>query len=180
MPGALHKLGGVIVAPEWLVRDLRTVDPRADLLYIGGNDEKQQAEWWLLFCPERWQLADGGNERFRKGCNLKALLLNETGEIRPSAWRLADIQMGRMGWLGAYFGEPGSHIFHTFQEANWRWRQERAAHDQAQLDQIDEVGVTERKRERVRKFAGERAKEAHPYFLRGRRSFDQGARRRSA
>lgn len=124
-------LPAVYDAPVAVLRDLRVIDPQADLLYVG------QGQWLLACWPARHTMEDGGAARRLDGIRM----LHEARRTAHTPWNLV-----RTGLLAAHgaaqivlytpgtggpaksqlLGSPDSSIVHDFRERNWQWMHNRA------------------------------------------------------
>jgi len=105
------------VCPEGLLRQLRQVDPAAELIYVG------EGEWWLgVVKPNTFRRAQGD-----------AILGREWRKDQPSWDQLRYGQLMRQGFAfcgtWTFLGEPTGQIVHEFRESTWLW-----THDQARLE----------------------------------------------
>lgn len=145
-----------------LLADLREIDPNVDLHYLGEG-------YWAL------GVVRPNQHRYRAAGQVL-----RDGHDR-STWMRRLWELGLYGFaqIGLYriWGEPDGRIVHDFREKDWRYRHEREAAFNRQLDWAD--GTTEQE-SRINDALAEteaRTRDSWGYFFAGRRSFDMGRTR---
>lgn len=151
--------------PAAVLRDLRAIDPQADLVYLG------QGQWLLAVWPERHTLPDGGAARRLDGIRtvhqarrtahtpwtmLRTGLLMAHGAAQVVLYTPGEGGPARSQLLGA----PDSSIVEDFRERNWQWMQNRTAfRAQIAAQLVDERTWRKREEQRIAEQVGKTDKQ---------------------
>jgi hypothetical protein len=124
--------------PAWLLRDLRTIDPAATLIYIG------RGRWWLGVVKSGWE-DTGAGARMQDGMKALGLELAKPPEQR-NWWRIARAKLKARGfrYIAQYAGEPTSRIVRAFEECDYNYRTRFAAIEAEINRESDGTAGTER------------------------------------
>jgi hypothetical protein len=108
--------------PPDLLRRLRAIHPRAELVYIGDG------EWWV-------GIVEPNEHRRQTGARI---LAREWAQDHPD-WgvlRMGALLVQGFSYCGSWVfdGEPTAKLVHDFAEADWMWREQQRAVEQLVLE----------------------------------------------
>lgn len=140
--------------PPTVLAELRTIHPRAELLYAGNG------EWWVgIVTPNRF--------RYRTGARLLDRAKGQT-DPDPNTVRVGQLMVQGFGLVARYtVGDPGRDQVEDFRRRCWQYEHDHDA-NAFHVAERDAARADEVRRARIRDLvAGHRG--AFGHFMRGNR-----------
>lgn len=145
--------------PEDVLRRLREVNPRAELVYVG------EGEWWLGEVKKNSPRRLGGLRTLER--------LYKQGPYNPKAALQARLKMQGFGFVGSYvvYGEAWGQIIRWWEFSNW-WERafSKAERDRQVLETVEEGGLNAVARATLVDYIQVQGRWVHRHFMRGARS----------